>query len=254
MTLIRTVIVDDEPWARDRLKQMVQRHEEIEVIHEAEHGIDAVEAIERLQPDLVFLDIQMPELDGFEVIEQVGVDRMPPTIFVTAYEQYAIRAFDVNAVDYLLKPFDQERFDQALAKLNTRYNDPIQRQAYQGRIDQLLSALDHRPTYLTRIIVKEQHRLLLVHINDISWIEAAGNYAALHTSAGEHLVRKTMKELELKLDPDRFARIHRSTIVNLDHVVELRPLFSGEYEVLLSDRTTLTLSKSYKAKLKQFLS
>lgn len=249
MAKIRTVIVDDEPLARERLKRFLNGEPEIEIISECANGREAVEAVHRLAPDLLFLDIQMPELDGFEALEAIGTERMPPAvIFVTAYDKYAIRAFDVHALDYLLKPFNRERFGRALQRARAQLE-----QDKLGTLDQrLLSLLEDLKTgqkHLERLVIRSVGRVFFLKTNEIDWIEAAGNYVRLHVGREGHLLRETMSRLESKLDPDKFLRIHRSTLVNIDRIKELHPLFSGDYTVILRNGTELTLSRSYRDKL-----
>ncbi len=208
-----------------------------------------------LSSDLLFLDVQMPEMDGFEVLEELeelGPDRVPAVVFVTAYDRYAVKAFEVHAVDYLLKPFSEGRFRETLARaleqLERRRRGDLPRQ-----LRALLASPQPGPRYVDRIAVKTDGRVLLVNVKDLDWIEAVGNYVRLHVGATRHLVRETMASLESKLDPEEFLRIHRSTIVNVTRCKELKPLFHGECEVLLADGTRLTLSRRYRAKLRDVL-
>ncbi len=252
LTPVRTLIVDDEPWARERVRDLLESHPEVEIIGEAGGGLEAVELISEQQPELVLLDIQMPDLDGFGVLEQLG-EALPAVIFITAYDQHALRAFQVHAVDYLLKPFErrrlQEAVDRAVQLIRTSSAD--ERVA---RLEQLLSKLrPGEPGWLQRFLVRSHDCLYFVQSAAIDWIEACGNYVRLHEGARDHLVRQTMKGLEQRLDPAIFLRIHRSTIVNLDRIKELHPLFSGEYTVVLLDGTELTLSKGYRDRLLDFL-
>jgi two-component system LytT family response regulator len=245
---IRTIVVDDEPLARDRLLKLLRASPEVEVIGEAADGLDAVALIRRAKPDLVFLDVQMPELDGFGVLSALDDKERPATVFVTAYDKFALKAFDVHAVDYLLKPFDQERFQTALQRalkhLARHQPDEIHEQ---------LSALLHeiRPAQTTdRIPVKTDGRIVFVRTSDVDWIEAADNYVSLHVGKESHLLRETMTAVESRM-PRQFLRISRSTIVNTERIKELQPLFHGEYAVILRDGTRLTLSRSHRDKLQQ---
>jgi two-component system, LytTR family, response regulator len=229
---IRALVVDDEPLARERVLTLLQHETDVEVVGECSDGGQAVSAIQQHSPDLVFLDVQMPGCDGFEVIQNIGTERMPMVIFVTAYDQYALRAFEVHALDYLLKPFDEERLNEALDRAvkivrGTRdYNE--------GRAP------------LTRLIVREPGRILFLDASDVDWIEAAENYVYLHAGAKKHLVRGTIKSFAERLDPARFARIHRSAIVNLSRVKELVPRSAhADYHVVLVDGTRLVASRSY---------
>lgn len=248
----RTLIVDDEPLARERLRQLLAGESDIELVGECADGREAVAAIRETSPDLVFLDVQMPELTGFEVLEQVRGGRLPAIVFVTAHDQFALKAFEVHALDYLLKPFDRDRFQTALR----RALDHIRRNQA-GELDQRLSALlrDLKPPARTpdRLAVKSGGRVVLVRVDDIDWVEAADNYVELHVGAESHLHRETMADLEQMLPPARFMRISRSAIVNVDRIKELQPLFHGEYAVILRNGTRLTLSRSYREKLDQLL-
>ena len=252
MRAIRTLIVDDELAGREGIRQLLAADPEIVVAGECANGREAAAAIRDVTPDLVFLDVQMPELDGFEVLREVGVERAPAIVFVTAFDQYAIRAFDVHAIDYLLKPFTDERFRQSLdrAKLQVR-------QGRLGELSQKLAALlGHagpsravRAPYLDRLLVKSGGKVTLLPVGEIEWIDAEGDYVRIHVGKTWHLLRETMKNLEGQLDATRFVRIHRSTIVNLEKVKELQPFFRGEYVVVLHNGTTLKLSRGYRDNL-----
>ncbi len=248
---IRTLIVDDEPLGRERIRTLLQDNPGVILIGECRDGHEAVEAIRVQQPDLVFLDVQMPELDGFGVIRAIGVEQMPAVIFITAYDAYAVHAFEVHALDYLLKPFDVDRFAEAFE----RAVEVIRRQ-HKTDLDQRLAGLirDLQPATkgLERLMIKTPQRIYFIRTDEVEWIEAAGNYARLHANGKTHLLRQTMNALERQLDPDCFLRIHRSTIVNVDRVKELNRMFNGEYEVRLHDGTTLTLSRGYRSQLDRF--
>jgi two-component system LytT family response regulator len=244
MTKIRTVVVDDEPVARARLVALLGDEPDIELVGESPGGRGAVTLVERTLPHLVFLDVQMPEMDGFAVARALDHTRTPAIVFVTAYEEYALQAFEIHALDYLLKPFSAERFQSALAHARAHLQ---QRQASTvGR--HLLSLLPGQGAVSSRerLIVKSAGRIHFVRTADIDWCEAAGNYVRLHVGAVSHLMRETMMRLEAGLDPDRFVRIHRCTIVNVDRIQELRPSSSGEYHVVLRDGTELALSRGYR--------
>jgi len=249
---IRTLLVDDEPLARDRLRSLLGAEPDFEIVGECGDGHEAVQAIEHHQPDLVFLDIQMPELDGFGVLAALKTPRMPEVIFVTAYNQHAVRAFEVHALDYLLKPFDRERFQTTLGRARTRLAH-----ARSGDLNQKLTALlaEMRPEPKTtdRLAIKTAGKVLFVKTPDIDWIEAADNYVNLHVGAESHLLRETMGALEARLDPSQFLRISRSTIVNLERVKELQPMFHGDYTVILRNGTRLSLSRNYRDKLQALL-
>jgi len=246
--MIRTLIVDDEPLARERIRALLSRESDIDVIGECREGREAVEVIRRDKPALLFLDVQIPELDGFEVVKSLGDHEMPVTVFVTAYDQYALQAFEVHAVDYLLKPFDEERFKKAL----DRARQTIQAENGSGFSEKLLALLQDLKTpqaFLERIVVKNAGRLFFLCADEVDWIESSGNYVCLHVGHESHLLRETMSGLEERLDPARFVRIHRTAIVRIDQIKELHPLFHGEYEVVLREGTRLTLSRGYRDRL-----
>ncbi len=245
---LRALIVDDEPLGRERIRQLLAAEDDVEVVAECGHGGEAVEAIEGLGPDLVFLDVQMPELDGFGVVEAVGVERMPAVVFVTAYEEFALRAFEACALDYLLKPFDRARFRQALERARTQVGlrrDGEMRQ----RLSSLLEELKPRRKHLERLVVRSGGRIRFVRVEDVDWFEAEGNYVRVHAGERSHLVRHTMAALEAELDPERFLRIHRSSIVHLDRIDHIEPLFQGEYAVVLRGGHKLTSSRGYRDRL-----
>ncbi len=247
---IRTLIVDDESLARDRLRQLLQPAAEIELIGECADGQEALTAIEQKKPDLVFLDIQMPELDGFDVLEAIQIRPWPVIVFVTAYDKFAVRAFEVHAVDYLLKPFDRERFQQALA----RAIEQVRHRAGAGQQERQAALLaDVKPASrpAERLAVKSSGRVVLVKVAEMDWVQAAHNYVELHANTQTHLLRETLGALEQRLPPEKFVRISRSIIVNIERVKELQPLFWGEYAVVLQDGTRLTLSRRYRHKLPQ---
>lgn len=249
---IRTLIVDDEPLARERIRTLLAAEPDVRIIGECADGKSAVTAIRGKSPELLFLDVQMPEMDGFAVLEALRDEPAPVVIFVTAYDRYALRAFDVHAIDYLLKPFDRERFHRALHRA---------REAIQGdggeqlsrRLLALLQDVRAEPRYLQRLVIKSGGRVFFLRVEEIDWIEAAGNYLRLHVGRSEHLLRDTMNRIESQLDPEQFLRIHRSTIVNLERVKELQPSFHGDYLVLLHDGRRLTLSRNYRARLQELL-
>jgi two-component system LytT family response regulator len=247
----RILLADDEPLARERLRMLLASEHWAEIVAECPDGADAVASIRSLQPDLVFLDVQMPVLTGFDVIRAVGPSHMPPVIFVTAYDQYALRAFDVRALDYLLKPFDRERFQQALARARQQLQEPRGGEL-ERRLLELVKDLK-APHRAERFVVKSGGRVFFVRAAEIDWIEAAGNYVRLHVGAEAHLLRETMTAIEAQLDPEMFFRIHRCHIVNIERVQELQPWFNGEYVVSLKTGARLTLSRGYREKVQQRL-
>jgi two-component system LytT family response regulator len=245
---IRALIVDDEPLARTLVRRMIGNHPDIEVLGECENGLQAISRIESEQPDLVFLDVQMPEVDGFAVIESLDAETLPHIIFVTAYDQYAVKAFDVHALDYLLKPLDQERFDAALDRALKQIRKE-NRVSLNERVLALVAGKTPQTEYLSRFIIKSAGRVFLLRSDEIDWIEAEGNYVALHTGSQRHLLRAAIGTLETRLDPKNFRRIHRSTIVNIDRIKELHQWLRGDYSVVLKDGTELRLSHRFRDNL-----
>jgi two-component system, LytTR family, response regulator len=246
---IRTLIVDDEPYARAGVRLQLKSEPDIEIIGECGDGEEAVSEILRSKPDLVFLDIQMPEVDGFGVVEAVGVKNMPPVIFVTAYNEHALRAFDVNALDYVLKPIDSDRFALAVQRVRER----LAQKAELGLPQKLAAMLDQmrpEPRYLERLIVKSHSRIHFADVSELDWIEAADNYVRLHTGRQNHLIHGKISALEKRLDPQKFLRIHRSIIINIARIKELSPLFHGEYRIVLIDGTELTSGRTYREALR----
>lgn len=249
---IKTLIVDDEPLARDRLQKLLDAEGDVTVLGQCTNGKEAVKAIREKAPDLVFLDVQMPELDGFGVLGELATEEVPVIIFVTAHDKFALKAFEVHAVDFLLKPFDRERFQTALKRAKQRIS-----QRRPGELDQRLAALlaeiKPEPASLERMAVKTSGRVIFIKTSDIDWIEAADNYVNLHVGNEAHLHRETLTALAERLPARKFMRISRSTIVNVDRIKELQPLFHGEYAVILRNGTTLTLSRSYRDVLDQLI-
>ena len=245
MSELRILLVDDEPLVRRGLRDFLEGVPDAVVVGECGDGAEALRVLQREPVDLVFLDIQMPELDGVAVAAAIAETGGPAIVFVTAYSEHAIRAFEVNAVDYLLKPFDRPRFLAALERVRTRRAAGGQTER-NHRLASVLTELQRGAGYAERILVRSDGRIRLVPVADVEWIEAADNYVRLHADGERHLVRETMASLETRLDPARFGRIHRSTIVNLARIRELQPTFNGEYVVLLQSGARLTLSRSYR--------
>lgn len=247
---IRVLIVDDEPVARRGLRNHLKKAADVEVIGEAGNGRDAVETIVQTRPDLVFLDVQMPLLDGFRVIETLTEEHLPPAIvFVTAFDEHAIRAFEINALDYLLKPVDPKRLQKTLQRAREQI-----RSTRTGERDEKLFALlrdiqSLKTEYLQRFVVKKDGRIFFLDANEIEWVSSEGNYVQLHSRGKTHLLRETMDRLECKLNPREFIRIRRSTIVRTDVIKELQPLFNGEYGLILKDGTQLQSSRRYRRNL-----
>ena len=271
MTSMRTLIVDDEPLARRGLELRLQHHGDVEIVGEAGNGREAFHAISSLKPDLMFLDVQMPGVDGFELLRAVPATLMPLTVFVTAYDQYALAAFAASALDYLLKPVDDARLEQALA----RAREQLAHRAASDQCEQLLKLIaslpDQPPLSLIepaaseapahangaasnkagdKLAIRDGQRIVRVEIEAIQWIDAAGDYMCIHAANETHVLRATMRDLEHRLDPRRFQRVHRSTIVNLARVKEMRPHVNGEYFLLLDSGHELKLSRTYKDKIR----
>ena len=249
---IRVLVVDDEAPARQRLMDILQKDPAIPTVLEANNGQLAVEIIEREGPDLVFLDVQMPELDGLEVIEAVGADAMPLTIFVTAYDQHAIRAFEANALDYLLKPYSDERLEAALCRAKARHDDHTIRE-FGRRMLKMISTRRTSGSYLDRLVVKSAGTTRFIRVVEIDWIEGAGVYVNLHVARKELLYRAALNELAENLDPMRFVRVHRSAIVNIDSILELQPISHGEFDLVLKDGHRCRVSRTYRALLEERL-
>ena len=245
---IRTVIVDDEPLAREWIRQHLSSEEDFEVVAECDDGFKAVSTIEQTKPDLLILDIQMPGLDGFGVLRMLEGGPPPAVIFVTAFDRYAVAAFEVHAVDYLLKPVSPERLKEALE----RSKAALQKRGSEDTAAQLLAMLKEVRRYPDWLLIKTDGRSHFVRVRDIDWIESKRNNVLLHVGTASHLYHDTTTGIESKLDPSRFLRIHRSTIVNIERIKELHPWFNGDYAVTLRDGTKLTMSNGYKQKLKAF--
>ena len=250
---IRALIVDDELLARKFIRRMLKHAADFEIVGESSNGKEAVEAIRSQQPDVVFLDVQMPEMDGFAVLEAIGLGHLPDIVFTTAYESYAIRAFELHALDYLLKPFDQQRFRDAIKHVKDRLHSRQQEDS-RMQIGALLERMNSKQTYLDRLIIKAGGRITFLNTREIDWVEADDKYVHLHTGKGARMVRQTLTAMEAQLDPEKFVRVHRSAMVNVDRIKELQPLFNGEYSLLLNDdKTKLTLSRKYKDNLFKLL-
>lgn len=249
---IRTLIVDDEALGRKRVRKLLESEPECEIIGECSDGQEAVAAMRSFTPDLVFLDVQMPELNGFEVLAQLEVDRLPVIIFVTAHDQFALKAFEAQAIDYLLKPFEDERFYQSLQRAKAYLEGHESRKMHE-RLQSLVNSLSSQTKLITRMAVKTGGRILFIKTSEIDWIEAVGNYLNLHIGSEAHLLRGRVSELEKRLDPNQFFRIHRSAIVNLDRVKEFHPLFKGDGVAILKNGTRLSVSRSCNQRLQRLL-
>ncbi len=253
MARIRTVVVEDQLPSREHLVSSLNAEADVEVVAACGAGRDAIEAIRACRPDLVFLDLDLPDLDGFRVIEEVGAEAMPPTIFVTAFDEFAVRAFEVHAFDYLLKPFGRDRLHQALER--ARLHLGAERE---GELARRLLALVHdarpsRPVDGERFLVKSGGRILFVPFSEIDSVESDGNYVRIHAGTRSHVIRETMQSVEKRLLPRRFARVHRSRIVNLERVRELRARGNGEYELVLRDGSSFKVGRAYRDQLQEKL-
>ncbi len=235
--MIRALIADDEPLARRKIRSLLAREPDVEVAGECGSGQEAAKLIRELDPNLIFLDIEMPELDGVSMLQGLGGRMGPAVIFVTAYDQYAVRAFDVNALDYLLKPIDRRRFQTALERVRSH----------------LRKSEDRAASPLTRLLVRSGDRTQVLKVDDVDWVESADNYVKVHTLGQTHLLRETLSHLRSRLDPARFLRIHRSALVNVDRIQSLYPLFHGDQMVVLQDGTELPLSRRYRQELESLL-
>ncbi|NUO80860.1 response regulator transcription factor [candidate division KSB1 bacterium] len=244
---IRTLLIDDEPIARRGLRNLLKTEPDIEIIGECGDGLQAVEEIAGKQPDLVLLDIQMPELDGFSVIETLGMERMPLFIFVTAFDDFALQAFRVHALDYLLKPIKAPLLQAALTRARTMLAARNHQHENQ-KLAALLRDLNHASRYAERLVVKEKDGIVVLKVREVQWFEAYGDYVRIYQNGKKHLLREKIGALEQRLDPKQFLRIHRSAIVKLDGIKTLMPLTNGDYNLTLTDGTRLTLSRTYREK------
>jgi two-component system LytT family response regulator len=244
---IRAAIVDDEAPARARIRRLLKDQPDIQLVREYANGRQAIEGIRRDKPDLVFLDVQMPRLTGFDICEAIGAT-MPRVIFVTAYDQYALQAFDVHAIDYLLKPFDRARFEKALQRAREQLHVPVEQ-----RLSALLEDLRPGVRKSDRLVIKEDGRIVILRLEQIDWMEADGNYVRLRAGNESHYFRETLGGLEMQLPAGKFLRVNRSTIVNLDRVKELQPKFYGDYSVVLHSGEKLTLSRNFRGRLEKVL-
>jgi two-component system, LytTR family, response regulator len=243
---IRVLLSDDEALARGRLRSLLQEDADLQIVAECGDGRSAVAAILREKPDLVFLDVQMPEMDGFGVVEALQKQgALPLTIFVTAYDRYAMRAFDVHALDYLLKPVNKERLNEALGHARRQLQQPSEA-VFQKRVLDMLGELDSRQHSPERIVVKSDGEIVCLKPNEIDWAESAGNYVCLHVGNVTHILRETITALENRLGARQFLRVHRSTLVNVDRIKTLKPSLYGDYSILLRDGTKLTLSRGFR--------
>jgi two-component system LytT family response regulator len=252
-TAIRTVIVDDEAYARQKIREFLRSEKDVEVVGEAGNGSDAIRIIREAKPDLVFLDIQMPKPDGFGVIEALGDGLLPHIVFATAYDQYALRAFEIRALDYLLKPFDRDRFRESLKRARRIIGMEKDREDFRAKLKGLLEDMRTESPYLRRFLVQSKRGVRFLNVEDVLYLEAAGSYVALHTEAGEHLLRETMSEIEKKLDPRMFIRTHRSFIVNVGGIQEIQRHFHGESVLILKNGGRVRVSRNYRERFSKAL-
>lgn len=257
MTAIRALVVEDEPNARELLTGLLEQEPDVEVIGECGLGRQAVEEVRRLDPDVLFLDVRLPDIDGFGVLEELAADGegLPAIVFVTAFDQFALKAFEVHAIDYLLKPFDEERLQETLEvvreRLGLRRAGPEREIEFRRNVEKLLNSLETRP--LQRIAVKRGDESIVVRTDEIDWLQAEENYVRVHVGKQSYLVRSTLQALEDRLDPDRFVRLHRSTIANVDRIRTLSPWGHGDLQVRLADGSSLKASRRYRDRLDRVL-
>ena len=246
MATIRTLIIDDVPLARDRIKRCLASDPEIEIVGECDNGGKAVTDIRSLAPDLIFLDVQMPALDGFGVLEALREERVPGVIFVTAYNEYAIQAFEVNALDYLLKPVDCERLNKAVERAKSRLAQLNRNDDFDSRVRAMLEDIKSGSKFLKRLTIKLTGRTILLPTDEIDWIETHGNYVKVYAGRESHLIRGTMQSLETKLNPEKFVRVHRSVMVNVEKIKEIYPRSNGDQDLVLHNGQQLMLSRNYR--------
>jgi two-component system LytT family response regulator len=249
---IRTIIVDDEPIARRHVRSLLGEHPEIEIIGECGNGPDAIAAIRKERPELVLLDIQMPEIDGFGVVKEIGADRMPVVVFVSAFDEYALAAFEAHALDYIMKPVKRDRFHQtirrAVDQIGQRGSTDLR-----GSLGRLLERIESERRFPTRLAIKTEGRMLFLKAAEIDWIETDGDHVKFHVGPQTYLHRTTLTRLEERLSPKLFLRIHRSIVVNIERVRELQPWFQGDYVLILADGTRLTSGRSYRERVREFV-
>jgi two-component system LytT family response regulator len=248
---IRALIVDDEPLAREWVRSAVAEDPELEVLGECGDGFEAAESIRRLKPDLVFLDVQMPGLDGFGVLEALSPEEIPAVVFVTAFDQYAVRAFEAQAVDYLMKPFSKERVEEALRRVRELVKGKSL-EDFRESVAKIVEKIRRDRSFPEWVLLKADGKNVFVKVKDIDWIESSRNNVRIHVGQTIYLLHETTSAIASRLDPKKFLRIHRSAIVNIERIKELHPWFNGDYAVVLRDGTQLTLSSSYRDRLKEF--
>ena len=248
MKTIRTLIVDDERLARQKVRTLLDDDAEIEIVGECANGTEAIAAVRKQKPDLLLLDIEMPGSNGFEVLQRLRSERLPMVVFITAHNEYAVKAFEVEAIDYVMKPFDRRRFHDALRRAKRQLSDDANES--EARLLRLLERVV-KPKSLDHFVVKARDRTFLVAVNDVDWIEAEGKYVRLHTAGAAHLIRESISDVEERLDARRFLRIHRATIVNVKRIQEMHKGFGGSVFVVLRDGTKLTMSRRYRGRIRE---
>jgi two-component system LytT family response regulator len=244
--MIRAIIIDDEPLAREKVKLFAGDEPDIEIVDVCSNGHEAIASYNRYKPDLLFLDIQMPEMNGFEILQHLQGNTLSAVIFITAYDEFALRAFEFHAIDYLLKPYDRERFQRSVAHARVALHTTGQLETTAEQIKVLLDSVHQNSAKLERLIVKTNGKIIFLRLEEVDWIESAGNYVKLHCGNETHLIRETMNGLEQQLNPKKFIRIHRCTIINIEKIKELEPYFNGEYKVILNNNSQVFLSRNYK--------
>jgi two-component system LytT family response regulator len=249
---MKILVVDDEALARERLRGLLAAEPDVEIVAECQNGYEGIAAVQRLHPDLMFLDVQMPELDGFQMLARLDSAAMPLIVFVTAYEQYALQAFEFHALDYLLKPFDTERFQRAFQHVRLTIERQFQSEV-KARLAALLDELPKAQKYLSRLVVRSNGGMRLLPVEDVDWLEAQGNYVQIHTAGQTYSLREPLKSLEKTLSPERFLRIHRAFMVNIQSIQQLQPWSSGEYSLILHDGTRLFSSRGYRDSIERLL-
>ena len=243
------MIVDDEPLARKYIREMIAAESDIEIVGEAGNGKAALRLISKFKPDLLYLDIQMPGMDGFNLLQHLDSGDMPVIIFTTAYEEYAIRAFEVHAIDYLLKPFDRPRFERSLEHARELLSESTSRDVESTQLTELIKVIKEKPKYIERLLVKRNGRIVFLHMNQIDWIKADDKYLHLIGDNKRHMIRQTLASIKSQLDPSKFVQINRSVIVNVDSIRELHSMFNGDYDVEMQDDSKFPLSRNHRSAL-----
>ena len=246
---ITALIVDDEPLARSYVRNLLKTDDEIKIIGECGNGLEAVDFIAKNNPQLVFLDVQMPELDGLSMLKKLGSTKIPAIIFTTAFEEYAIRAFEFHALDYLLKPFDEERFNKAVKFAKIRLLNPLEKKQEEIQISELAKNAKEKSEFLERLLIKQNGRIIFLKVSEIDLIRADDKYVQLHAGKTIHLIRQTLSAMNKQLDPQKFVQIHRSIIINVERIKELQTMFSGDYTIVMENEAEIPLNRNYRKRL-----